>query len=66
VALQQLYVECDETYDLQGTLHGWHVIIIQNDVNPCYKGTWFRVLCDFSTCPTYKIIGLWVLYHLPS
>ncbi|KAH9556089.1 hypothetical protein CY35_07G008400 [Sphagnum magellanicum] len=52
-ALQQLYVEWNETYDLQTTLRGW-----QNDVDPCYDGAWFGVLCDFSTCPTYKVIGL--------
>ncbi|CAK9879181.1 unnamed protein product [Sphagnum jensenii] len=57
-ALQQLYVEWNETYDLQGTLPGWHAVTIQNDVDPCYDGTWFGVLCDVSTCPTYKVIGL--------
>ncbi|KAH8955713.1 hypothetical protein BDL97_07G001900 [Sphagnum fallax] len=57
-ALQQLYVEWNETYDLQGTLSGWHAVTIQNDVDPCYDGAWFGVLCDFSTCPSYKIIGL--------
>jgi len=57
VALQQPYVEWNETYDLQGTLHGWHAITIQNDVNPYYNGPWFGVLCDFNTCPTYKIIS---------
>ncbi|CAM6033277.1 unnamed protein product [Sphagnum compactum] len=57
-ALQQLYVEWNETYDLQTTLRGWHAVTIQNDVDPCYDGAWFGVLCDFSTCPTYKVIGL--------
>ncbi|CAM6011109.1 unnamed protein product [Sphagnum balticum] len=57
-ALQQLYVEWNETYDLQTTLRGWHAVTIQNDVDPCYGGAWFGVLCDFSTCPTYKVIGL--------
>jgi hypothetical protein len=27
--------------------------------------TWLGVLCDFNKCPTYKIIGLLDLYHLP-
>ncbi|CAK9230908.1 unnamed protein product [Sphagnum troendelagicum] len=57
-ALQQLYVEWNETYDLQGKLSGWHAVTIQNDVDPCYDGAWFGVFCDFSTCPTYKVIGL--------
>ncbi|CAM6011110.1 unnamed protein product [Sphagnum balticum] len=56
--LQQLYVEWNETYDLQTTLRGWHAVTIQNDVDPCYDGAWFGVLCDYSTCPTYKVIGL--------
>jgi hypothetical protein len=57
-ALQQLYVEWNETYDLQTTLRGWHAVTIQNDVDPCYDGAWFGLLCDFSTCPTYNVIGL--------
>ncbi|KAH8955710.1 hypothetical protein BDL97_07G001800 [Sphagnum fallax] len=57
-ALQQLYAEWNETYDLQTTLRGWHEVTVQNDVDPCYEGAWFGVLCDFSTCPTYKVIGL--------
>jgi len=39
VALKQLYVEWNETYNLQGTLHGWHAITIQDDVDPCYNET---------------------------
>jgi hypothetical protein len=63
-ALQQLYAEWNETYDLQTTLRGWHAVTVQNDVDPCYEGAWFGVLCDFSTCPTYKVIGLWVSISL--
>jgi hypothetical protein len=29
-----------------------------------YDRAWFGVLCDFSTCPTYNVIGLWVSISL--